>query len=136
VTHLGLIERSTAKPLDRIFARPAWNRRARRPLPPLPAHSSAATRFAVICAALGGTTMLHDLMPDVVTVTFGSRTSEIWKRLRKRGWNFVGKGEWRGEPVLGVSFAGDKRAMRTVDDLAAALIRIVREMEVAETRLW
>jgi hypothetical protein len=135
VTYLGLIERSTARPLDRIFARPTRRRHARRP-EPLPAHSSAATRFAEICAALGGTTMLHDLMPDVVTVTFGSRTSGIWKRLRSRGWNFVGKGEWRGEPVLGVSFAGDKRAMSIVDDLAGALIRIVREMEVAETRLW
>ena len=135
MTYLGLIERSTAKPLDRILARPAWKRRARR-AEPLPAHSSAATRFAEICAGLGGTTMLHDLMPDVVTVTFGSRTSEIWKRLRKRGWSFVGKGEWRGEPVLGVSFAGDKRAMRTVDGLAAALLRIVRGMAVAESRLW
>ena len=135
MTYLGLIERSTAKPLDRIFARPAWKRHARRP-EPLPAHSSAATRFAEICAAMGGTTMLHDLMPDVVTVSFGSRTSEIWKRLHSLGWAFVGKGEWRGEPVLGVSFAGDKRAMRTVDDLAGALIRIVREIEVAETRLW
>ncbi|HEY7006865.1 MAG TPA: hypothetical protein VH392_10355, partial [Sphingomicrobium sp.] len=73
-------------------------------------HSTAATRFATTCAAVGGTTMLHDLMPDVVTVSFGSRTGEIWKRLRQRGWSFVGKGEWRDEPVLGVSFNGDRRA--------------------------
>jgi len=99
-------------------------------------HSVAATRFATTCAAVGGTTMLHDLMPDVVTVSFGPRTGEIWKRLRQRGWSFVGKGEWRDEPVLGVSFAGDRRANRTVDALADELIEIVREIEVAETRLW
>jgi hypothetical protein len=99
-------------------------------------HSAAATQFASTCAAIGGTTMLHDLMPDVVTVSFGSRTGEIWKRLRQRGWTFVGKGEWKNEPVLGVSFAGDRRANRTADELAEELIEIVREMEVAETRLW
>ena len=99
-------------------------------------HSAAATHFAETCAAIGGTTMLHDLMPDVVTVSFGSRTGEIWKRLRQRGWTFVGKGEWRDEPVLGVSFSGDRRANRTADELADELIEIVREMEVAETRLW
>jgi len=99
-------------------------------------HSVAATHFAETCAAIGGTTMLHDLMPDVVTVSFGSRTGEIWKRLRQRGWTFVGKGEWRDEPVLGVSFGGDRRANRTAHELAEELIEIVREMEVAETRLW
>jgi hypothetical protein len=99
-------------------------------------HSAAATRFAETCAAIGGTTMLHDLMPDVVTVSFGSRTGDIWKHLRARGWTFVGKGEWKDEPVLGVSFAGDRRANRTADELADELIEIVREMEVAETRLW
>ena len=99
-------------------------------------HSVAATRFAETCAAIGGTTMLHDLMPDVVTVTFGSRTGEIWKRLRQREWTFVGKGEWKDEPVIGVSFSGDRRANRTAAELAAELIEVVREMEVAETRLW
>ena len=99
-------------------------------------HSIAATRFATTCAAAGGTTMLHDLMPDVVTVSFGPRTGEIWKRLRQRGWTFVGKGEWRDEPVLGVSFASDRRANRTADALADELIEVVREIEVAETRLW
>ena len=99
-------------------------------------HSDAATHFAETCAAMGGTTMLHDLMPDVVTVSFGPRTGEIWKRLRQRGWSFVGKGEWRDEPVLGVSFSGDRRANRNADELADELIEIVREIEVAETRLW
>ena len=99
-------------------------------------HSAAATRFASTCAAIGGTTMLHDLMPDVVTVSFGPRTGEIWKRLRQRGWTFVGKGEWKDEPVLGVSFSGDRRANRTASELADELIEVVREMEVAETRLW
>ena len=99
-------------------------------------HGEAATSFAKTCAAIGGTTMLHDLMPDVVTVSFGSRTGEIWKRLRQRGWTFVGKGEWKDEPVLGVSFSGDRRANRTASELADELIEVVREMEVAETRLW
>ena len=103
--------------------------------PPSP-HSAAATRFAQTCAAIGGTTMLHDLMPDVVTISFGSRTADIWQRLRQRGWTFVGKGEWKNEPVLGVSFTGDRRANRTADELAEELIEIVREMEVAATRLW
>jgi hypothetical protein len=103
--------------------------------PPSP-HSLAATRFAQTCAAIGGTTMLHDLMPDVVTVSFGSRTADMWQRLRQRGWTFVGKGEWKNEPVLGVSFTGDRRANRTADELAAEMIEIAREMEVAATRLW
>jgi hypothetical protein len=120
------------------FAAPQRKRRQAflRLVKPTSPHSAAATHFAKTCAAIGGTTMLHDLMPDVVTVTFGSRTSDIWQRLRQRGWTFVGKGEWKNEPVLGVSFAGDRRATRTADELADELIDIVREMEVAETRLW
>ena len=117
--------------------RPQKRRTFLRLVPSNPApHGAAATRFAETCAAIGGTTMLHDLMPDVVTVTFGSRTAEIWKHLRARGWTFVGKGEWKNEPVLGVSFSGDRRANRTADELADELIEIVREIEVAETRLW
>ena len=80
--------------------------------------------------------MLHDLMPDVVTISFGARTDTICKRLRSRGWSFVGTGEWQGERVLGVSFAGDRRATKTADDLVAALIAVVGELEIAETRVW
>ena len=78
--------------------------------------------------------MLHDLMPDIVTVSFGARTKEIHSRLQSRGWKFVGLGDWQGERVLGVSFGGDRRATRTADDLLAALIAVVGEMEIAETR--
>ena len=53
--------------------------------------------------------MLHDLMPDVVTVSFGSRTKDIWSRLKARGLDFVGRGEWRGEPVLRVSDLAGRR---------------------------
>jgi len=80
--------------------------------------------------------MLHDLMPDVVTIGFGARTDAICKGLHNRGWSFVGTGEWQGERVLGVSFAGDRRATRTADELVAALIAVVGELEVAETRVW
>jgi hypothetical protein len=80
--------------------------------------------------------MLHDLMPDVVTISFGARTDTICKRLRSRGWSSVGTGEWQGERVLGVSFAGDRRATSTADDLLAALIAVVGELEIAETRVW
>ncbi len=38
--------------------------------------------------------------------------------------------------MLGVSFGGDRRATRTADDLLAALIAVVGEMEIAETRTW
>jgi hypothetical protein len=103
---------------------------------PATPHSAAATRFAETCAAIGGTTMLHDLMPDVVTISFGSKTDAICKRLHMRGWDFVGTGDWQGERVLGVSFAGDRRANRTADDLAEALITVVGELEMAETRTW
>ena len=82
------------------------------------------------------TTMLHDLMPDIVTVSFGARTREIHKRLRSRGWRSVGLGDWQGERVLGVSFGGDRRATRTADDLLAALIAVTGEMHIAETRAW
>ena len=122
---------------ERRQPRPFWRRARRAPAARIVStHSAAATRFAELCAGIGGTTMLHDLMPDVVTVTFGTRTGAISKRLHANGWTFVGTGEWNGEPVLGVSFAGDRRASRTADDLAAELVRIVGEMEVAETRLW
>jgi hypothetical protein len=107
-------------------------RSARTPLP----HSPAATRFAEICAAIGGMTMLHDLMPDIVTLSFGTRTAEIRDRLHARGWTCVGLGDWKGERVLGVSFGGDRRAKRTADELADALIAIVGELEIAETRVW
>ena len=101
-----------------------------------PRHSTSATRFATICTGIGGTTMLHDLMPDVVAVSFAEKTKAIVGRLRARGWDFVGLGDWRGEPVLGVSFAGDRRAGISVDQLADALIQAVGELDVAETRLW
>lgn len=130
-----VIERPNRSFFQRVALRPK-----RRPIAPpvrstLP-HSRAATRFAETCAAIGGTTMLHDLMPDVVTVSFGSKTKEIHSRLRSHGWNFVGLGDWQGERVLGVSFAGDRRANRTADDLADALIAVVGELEIAETRAW
>jgi hypothetical protein len=131
VTYLGLIERRDSKPLERMPLRPRWLRRE----DPTP-HSAAATRFAEACAALGGTTVLHDLMPDIVTVSFGLRTGDIHQRLRASGWKFVGKGDWQGEPVLGVSFGGDRRAIATADKLVEALIRIIGEMEIAETRVW
>ena len=131
MTYLGPIERSTSSPLERFLLRPKWQRRE-EPAP----HSSAAMRFAKTCAALGGTTVLHDLMPDIVTVSFGSRTHDIYERLHARGWKFVGKGDWQGDPVLGVSFGGDRRAIRTADELVKALSRIIGEMEIAETRVW
>lgn len=102
--------------------------RSSRPLP----HGPAATRFAVACAAIGGVTMLSDLEPDVVTVSFGSRTRRIWECLHQRGWTFVGKGMWKNEPVLGVSFSGDRRANKSADELAEVLIEIVREIESVE----
>jgi len=80
--------------------------------------------------------MLHDLMPDIVTLSFGKRTEEIRDRLHARGWTMVGLGDWKGERVLGVSFGGDRRATRTADELADTLMTIVGEMEVAETRAW
>ena len=133
-----VIERTDRKLFDRIALRPRRRRpatRVKRLLPSLP-HSRAANRFAETCAAIGGTTMLHDLMPDIVTVSFGSRTKDIHARLHSLGWNFVGLGDWQGERVLGVSFGGDRRATRTADDLLGALVAIVGEMEIDETRLW
>jgi hypothetical protein len=75
-------------------------------------------------------------MPDVVTVSFGSRTKDIWSRLRSRGLDYVGRGEWRGEPVLGVSFSGDRRASRKADELGETLLSVIREIGIDETRIW
>jgi hypothetical protein len=119
----------------RPASKPFWQRRSRR-RQAVPAHSAAATHFAEACAAIGGTTMLHDLMPDVVTVSFGERTRAVSERLHACGWSFVGTGEWQGERVLGVSFAGDRRARRTSAELVEALVRIVGELDIAENRLW
>ena len=131
------MEHAVKSPADRHVERRFERRRPiLRLVEPASPHSAAATRFAETCAAIGGTTMLHDLMPDVVTISFGARTDTICKRLRSRGWSFVGTGEWQGERVLGVSFAGDRRATRTADDLVAALIAVVGELEIAETRVW
>jgi hypothetical protein len=80
--------------------------------------------------------MLHDLMPDVITVSFGDRTQRICEALHARGWTFVGTGDWDGEQVLGVSFGGDRRARMTADKVADALIQIVGDMEIADTRVW
>lgn len=121
---------------DQIARRPRQRRPLLRLVKPASPHSGAATRFAETCAAIGGTTMLHDLMPDVVTISFGSNTDAICKRLHGLGWDFVGTGDWQGERVLGVSFAGDRRANRTADDLADALIVAVGELELADTRTW
>jgi hypothetical protein len=133
----ALIERTNRQLFDRPTPRHERHRISPRPRtsPSLP-HSSAASRFAETCAGIGGTTMLHDLMPDIVTVTFGARTKEIHARLKSRGWKSVGLGDWQGERVLGVSFGGDRRANRTADDLVEALIAVVGEMEIAETRAW
>jgi hypothetical protein len=130
-----VIERTSRQLFQRVALRPRRRATARPQSSTLP-HSRAVTRFAETCAAIGGTTMLHDLMPDVVTISFGARTDRICKRLRSRGWSFVGTGEWQGERVLGVSFAGDRRATKTADDLVAALIAVVGELEIAETRVW
>jgi len=130
-----VIERTGRQLFERVTLRPRRRAAARPQRVTLP-HSRTATRFAETCAAIGGTTMLHDLMPDVVTISFGARTDTICKRLHGRGWSFVGTGEWRGERVLGVSFAGDRRATSTADDLLAALIAVVGELDIAETRVW
>ena len=133
-----VIERTNRPFLERV-ALPMRRRRSartRRPAQPQLPHSAAATRFAETCAGIGGTTMLHDLMPDIVTVSFGPKTKDIHARLQSRGWKFVGLGDWQGERVLGVSFAGDRRATGTADDLLAALISVVGELEIAETRAW
>jgi hypothetical protein len=121
---------------DQVAPLPQRRRPLLRLVKPASPHSAAATRFAETCAAIGGTTMLHDLMPDVVTISFGARTDAICERLHGLGWDFVGTGDWQGERVLGVSFAGDRRANRTADDLAEALITAVGELEIAETRTW
>lgn len=131
------MEHAVKLPADRHVERRFERRRPLlRLVEPASPHSAAATRFAETCAAIGGTTMLHDLMPDVVTISFGAKTDAICQRLRKRGWDFVGTGDWQGERVLGLSFAGDRLANRTADDLVDALILVVGELEVAETRAW
>jgi hypothetical protein len=133
----AIIERTNRQLFDRPTPRHERNRVSSRPRTPRSQqHSAAATRFAETCAGIGGTTMLHDLMPDIVTVSFGARTRDIHARLKSRGWKSVGLGDWQGERVLGVSFGGDRRATRTADDLLAALIAVVGEMEIAATRAW
>ena len=79
-----VIERTSRHIFRRVPLRPRRRAVARPERSTLP-HSRAATRFAETCAAIGGTTMLHDLMPDIVTVSFGSRTKDIHARLHSRG---------------------------------------------------
>jgi hypothetical protein len=133
----AIIERTSKQLFDRAAPRHERHRISPRPRKsPSLSHSAAANRFAETCAGIGGTTMLHDLMPDIVTVSFGARTKDIHARLKSRGWKSVGLGDWQGERVLGVSFGGDRRATRTAEDLLAALIAVVGEMEIAATRAW
>jgi len=93
-------------------------------------------RFATTCAALGGTTVLRDLMPDVVAVNFGPLTQEICDRLNARGWTQVQTGEWQNELVMGISFAGHPRTVGSAQALTEALIAVVCEVQIASTRLW
>ena len=132
----AIIERTNSKFFERTAPRHDRHRPVSRPRFSRPPHTAAAKRFAETCAGIGGTTMLHDLMPDIVTVSFGAKTKDIHSRLQSRGWKFVGLGDWQGERVLGVSFGGDRRATRTADELLDALIAVVGEMEIAETRAW
>jgi len=113
---------------------PAWQRRRDRSA--LSNHSIAAQRFATTCAALGGTTLLRDLMPDLVAVNFGVMTQEICDRLNQRGWTAVQTGTWLGELVMGISFAGNATARRSADALTDDLIAVVCEVQIAQTRLW
>ena len=113
---------------------PLWQRRRERSY--ASSHSTAATRFATTCAALGGTTVLRDLMPDVVAVNFGPMTQEICDRLNRRGWTAVQTGEWQGELVMGISFAGNGRSSHSAEALTEALIAVVCEAQVAQSRLW
>lgn len=114
--------------------RPVWQRRRERT--PSSSHSTAAMRFATTCAALGGTTVMRDLMPDLVAVSFGSRTQEICDRLNARGWTAVQTGDWQGELVMGISFVGKCRSSRMAEALTDALIAVVCEIEIADSRLW
>jgi len=120
----------------RPYAAPAraWPRRHERTN--VAVHSTAATRFATTCAALGGTTVLRDLMPDLVAVSFGAKTQEICDRLNQRGWTQVQTGVWQGELVMGISFVGNARASRMAEALTDALIAVVCEIEITNSRLW
>ena len=113
---------------------PAWPRRRDRSAQP--GHSVAAQRFATTCAALGGTTVLRDLMPDLVAVNFGTQTQEICNRLNRRGWTQVQTGDWQGDLVMGISFASNGCSRPSAEALTEALIAVVCEVQVADTRLW
>ena len=113
---------------------PVWQRRRERGY--AANHSTTAMRFATTCAALGGTTVLRDLMPDLVAVNFGALTQQICDRLNARGWTSVQTGEWQGELVMGISFAGHPRAVGSAEALTEALIAVVCEVQIAESRLW
>ena len=129
-----LIELPSQPTLRQSVSGPVWQRRRERPY--ASSHSTAAMRFATTCAALGGTTVLRDLMPDVVAVNFGGQTQEICDRLNRRGWTAVQPGDWQGELVMGISFAGNGRANGTPEALTEALIAVVCEVQVAGSRLW
>jgi len=113
---------------------PVWQRRRERSY--ATGHSAAATRFATTCAALGGTTVLRDLMPDLVAVSFGAMTQEICIRLNQRGWTAVQTGDWQGDLVMGISFAAPGRASGSLEALTDDLIAVVCEVQIAESRLW
>ena len=128
------IETLSQTALRRPAPSPLWQRRRERGY--AANHSTAATRFATTCAALGGTTVLRDLMPDVVAVNFGPLTQEICDRLNARGWTQVQTGEWQNELVMGISFAGNASARHSADALTDDLIAVVCEVQIAQTRLW
>ena len=79
--------------------------------------------------------MLHDLMPDIVTVSFGARTREIHKRLRSRGCRSVGSETGRASGCS--AFHSAATAVRPDRGRSAcALIAVTGEMHIAETRAW
>ena len=113
---------------------PVWQRRRERTS--ASGHSTAAMRFATTCAALGGTTVMRDLMPDLVAVSFGAKTQDICDRLNARGWTAVQTGDWKDELVMGISFVGKGCSGRMAEALTDALIAVVCEIEIANSRLW
>jgi len=130
-----LIELPSQPTLRQSVSGPVWQRRARERAS-VSSHSVAAQRFATTCAALGGTTVLRDLMPDLVAVNFGDQTQEICNRLNRRGWTQVQTGDWQGELVMGISFAGNGCSRPSAEALTDALIAVVCEIEITNSRLW
>jgi threonine aldolase len=77
-----------------------------------------------------GFSILNEVVLNQVLVSFGERemTRRVISELQKDGTCWCGGTEWRGETVMRISVSSWATTERDVDESAAAMLRIARNL--------